>query len=90
MEFNQVLFTAEMLTEKEVKQEKQLMRASALHAWLTGFAPKKTYIDFINSLGVGEDRIFTKEDKQAAIKKSDEVMERLNKIRGKKTNDGNI
>ena len=60
------------------------MRASALHAWLTGFAPKKTYNDFINSLGIGENKIFTKEDKRAVLKKSDEVMEKLNKIRGKK------
>lgn len=84
MEFNQVVFIAEMLTEKEVKEEKRAMRATALHAWLTGFAPKKTYHDFINSLGIGEDKIFTKEDKQKAIKKSNEVMEKLNKIRGKK------
>ena len=83
MEFNQVVFIAEMLTDKEIKEEKRLMRASALHAWLTGNAPKKTYNDFINSLGIGEDKIFTEKDKSEAIKKSKEVIEKLDKFRMK-------
>lgn len=84
MDFSQVDFIAEALIEKEIKEEKRTMRAAALHAWLTGSASKKTYNDFIISLGLGEENLFTEQDKKEAIKKSKEVIDKLNKLRGKK------
>lgn len=88
MPFSQVVFTAEMLVKREVQREKQLMRSSALLAWLMGYGPKKTYNDFINTLGLGDKKFTDNYDKKEAIKKSQSVIDMINKIR-RKNNNGN-
>lgn len=81
MSFCQVVFLAEMLFEQEIKHEKQLMRAAALHAWLTGSAPKKTYNDFLKSIGLSDEILnFDKQDKNNAIEKSKQIQNIVNKI----------
>jgi hypothetical protein len=82
MDFFQVVFMAEMLTESEIRREKQLMRSSALLAWLMGYGPKKTYCDFTESLGLSDDRIVDVNDRKRAIEKSRSVIEKLNNLRG--------
>jgi hypothetical protein len=79
-DFAQIVFIAEMLFKKNQKREKQLFRAAAMIVWHLGGAPKKTFDDFLNSIGLSEDRSFTKNDKQAAIEKSNEVIKRFEKI----------
>lgn len=86
MAFSQVVFTAEMLIKKDVENEKQLMRSTALLAWLMGYGPKMKYVDFINSLGLGDKKFFDKEDKELALQKSKSVIDMINKIRSKQNN----
>lgn len=81
MEFEQVAFNAEMLIERDYKTEKQLMRSVALLAWLQGYGPKKTYPDFINSLGLGDNKIYSKDDRQRDIEKSKAVIEKISKMK---------
>ena len=84
MEFMQVVFIAEMLIKRDAKLERQMMRASALHAWLTGYGPKKQWEDFVSSLGISEGEKFTPEDTKSAIEKSNRIIEKLDRLRGKK------
>lgn len=86
MEFMQVAFMAEMLIDNDVRQEKRQMRSSALLAWLMGYGAKKTYCDFTNSLGLSDDRVVDVNDRERAIEKSNSVIEKLNKARGKINN----
>ena len=86
MEFMQVAFMAEMLIKQGVKREKQLMRSSALLAWLMGYGPKKTYCDFTASLGLSDERVVDVNDRKRAIEKSKSVIDKLNKIRGMNNN----
>lgn len=90
MEFSQVAFMAEMLLEKGQKEERRLYRAAAMIVWHLGGGPKKTFDDFIESIGLSEDRKFTRDDKKAAIEKSNAVIKRFEKIRSKSRNDGTV
>jgi hypothetical protein len=79
-DFAQIAFIAEMLFKKNQKREKQLFRTGAMIVWHLGGAPKKTFDDFLESIGLSENRSFSKNDKQAAIEKSNEVIKRFEKI----------
>lgn len=90
MDFSQVAFLAEMLIEKEHNEERRLYRAAAMVVWHLGGGPKKTFDDFIESIGLSDNRKYTKDDKQEAIKKANDVIKRFEEIRSKNRNEGII
>lgn len=76
---------AEMLLKEKQQKEKQIMRSAALHAWLTGAAPKKTYEEYLKIIGLS-DELKPEEkriNKEESLKKSNAVIDKLNKLRGK-------
>jgi hypothetical protein len=90
MDFFQVAFLAEMLTENEHNEERRLYRAAAMVVWHLGGGPKKTFDDFIESIGLSDNRKYTKDDKREAINKSNDVIKRFEDIRSKNRNEGII
>jgi hypothetical protein len=90
MEFSQVVFTAKMLLENEHKEERRLYRAAAMIVWHLGAGPKKTFDDYLESIGLSENKKYTNDDKKLAIDKSNAVIKRFEKIRSKNRNDGTV
>jgi hypothetical protein len=80
MEFVEVLFLADQIARRSLAANRERMTAAAFGAWLSGAGGKKSWLDFIQSLGLVERTETTEQQKKRIIQKSRSVGSRILKL----------
>ena len=87
LDYTEVVFYLDEIEAQEVENFKRLHEQGAWTAWLTGAGEKKTYSEFLRSVGLGEKvEPLKPEQKKALIEKSTEIAERIMAMHRKKKN----
>ena len=83
--YSDVVFFNDKIESEEVRKAKANLTDQAFGAWLTGAGERKTFAQFLNSLGLGEKKVELKPEQRAAmIEKSNKIAERILQMYKKK------
>lgn len=78
LRYRDVFFFSDRIELDRVQEAKARLTEQAFGAWLTGAGDKKTFAQFLNTLGLGEKKEKPSPEKQKAmIEKSNAIADRI-------------
>lgn len=73
-----------MIEKEKAEKNKNDLTAAAFTAWLMGGGEKKSFLSYLQSLGLAEKEIVTEKQKKLLIEKAHKTAQRIIKMRIKK------